>query len=1006
MLLRLILAAVVAAHFAVQLAHGVAEHPENLKPTLVVQTGHDGNVTAVAFSPDGKILATGSYDNTLRLWDTRTGSELTTIAHTHGPIEHLRFTSDGKKLGGAVFSDIKLWDANSGEELQTFKTNISSAVFAFSPDEKILAAQNLDRGKVQLWEVSTGKTLHLLQSQVQPAENGKKLIPWVSCLAFSPDSKTLVSGGQHELEWWDVQEGIELHQVKLSFEPWSLAFDHEGTTLAVGGGQGTTTLLNASTGEEVEGLRGQAGYFTVIGYSPDGRVLGSETTHELKLRDTVTQSELYTFRGSFNFNDQSFAFDPDSKILAFGSGNQVVLWDIYARKVRFVLKGHSAPAGFLAFSHDGTRLASATYSATVKFWRLNSATETHTFLAEDPHTMHQVAISPDFNTIAVGTHSAIQLWDAATATKLHEFPVQRQYPSLPEAKYMSAAPVSFSPNSRILAGESAEGVVGLWDVVTGAELHTLKGSHSIFAIAFSRDGKMLATGGFFDDVRIWNVITGEPIAVLKNSTSVQALCFSPDGKLLATDGDHGTIKLWDVLTHNQMQILKGHADSVLALTFSPDGRILASGAEDSTIVLWNAITGRQLRKLEGHTNQVRSLAFRLDSKILASTGLDSTVKLWDTRSGHELTSLIALDRDDWAVLDQEGRFDASTAGMQLMHWMVGKEAIALEQLKDRYWDPGLLAKILGYNSELRRDVNGFDRVALYPELTFPGPVGQDGKLRLQLTDRGGGIGRVQVFVNQKEYKVFPPVQARTPSPTVVLSVDLTRAPTLLRGQVNQVSVVVWNRDGYLWGSSESMEWTPPGRSGHHPDELYAVIVGISFYASPDPNLQLTLPVKDATKIARAIAIAGKRRFGPEHVHVTLLTSPVKPDSVLPTKQNIRQAFEQLRKMQPNDLLILYFSGHGVSAHGMYAYPTEEASTLEFSDNERLSKEAITDRELADWIIKIPARHQVLILDTCAAGAAEARLAKVRDIPGDQARAIERYKDRTGFYVLMGQLQMP
>jgi uncharacterized protein YjiK len=194
--------------------------------------------------------------------------------------------------------------------------------------------------------------------------------------------------------------------------------------------------------------------------------------------------------------------------------------------------------------------------------------------------------------------------------------------------------------------------------------------------------------------------------------SVNSVAISPDSKVLASGSDDHTIKLWDVATGTQLRALEGHTSYVSSVAFSPDGKTLASGV-DTRIKLWDVATGMQLRVFEAHTAGVCSIAFSPDGKTLASGG-DTKIKLWNTKSGQELASLIALDKADWAVVTRDGRYDASPAAMELMHWVVGLEVISLNQLKERYYEPNLLPKLLGYNKEPLRDISAFAEVKLPP----------------------------------------------------------------------------------------------------------------------------------------------------------------------------------------------------------------------------------------------------------------------------------------------------
>ncbi len=482
---------------------------------------------------------------------------------------------------------------------------------------------------------------------------------------------------------------------------------------------------------------------------------------------------------------------------------------------------------------------------------------------------------------------------------------------------------------------------------------------------------------------------------------------------------------------------------IRSLAFSPDGRTLAS-ASITTVKLWNLASGSELRGLIGHTDHVMSVAFNPDGHKLISGGGDGSLRVWDTVSGNQLAAVYALDATDWAALDPQGRFDASPGGMALMHYIVEEqcgesapfpERVSLDQLKDRYYEPGLTAKAFGFNKEPLRNVSNFDHVNMYPQIRGLN-VDPSGKLSLKLMNCGGGIGQVQVFVNDKQFIA----DARGPQPDpkaqeTTLKVDLKGAPVIL-GQLNEVRVVAWNRERYVHSRGEIADYIPGSgasakgvipvepselKPAKHQADLYAVVAGVSTYS--DQKLDLGFSSKDAESMANALQLAGDRLFGCGHVHIYLFSSSEKAPAAepcmtgssatvdevtwaAPTKTNLQRAFAAAGKARPQDVLVVYLSGHGVAFGDKYVYPTADANTIDpdilSRDRELLSQTAITSDELADWVNKgIPATHEVMILDTCAAGAAAARMAQMREVPGDQTRALDRLKDNTGFHMLMG-----
>ncbi|HUK88683.1 MAG TPA: caspase family protein, partial [Terriglobales bacterium] len=191
---------------------------------------------------------------------------------------------------------------------------------------------------------------------------------------------------------------------------------------------------------------------------------------------------------------------------------------------------------------------------------------------------------------------------------------------------------------------------------------------------------------------------------------------------------------------------------------------------------------------------------------------------------------------------------------------------------------------------------------------------------------------------------------------------------------------------------------PPAKA----PELYAIVAGITEYASP--TLRLRFAASDAEDIAKALELGARRLFGADRVHLTLLASSDDPRALPPTKANFLHAFEEARRAHPEDVFLLYLAGHGTTlARGsdLYLYLTADARGFDLSDPELRRASSISSEELVQWVKQVPALKQVMILDTCGAGGAAAKLVEKRDVPGDQVRAIDRLKDRTGFHVLMG-----
>ena len=588
------------------------------------------SILSVAFSPDGRLLATADVNGEIHLWQIALGQPILSCKGHAGWVHSIAFSPDGKMLCSASSDHtVKLWDVSDGSCLKTLtghNQRVRSAVF--SPDGKLIASGASD-ATIRLWDTNSGQCLKVLSGH----EN------YIWSVAFSPDGSMIASGSEdRSIKLWDVKTG-ECRQMLLEHNRWvrTVAFSPDGKLLVSGSGDRTIKIWETSTGKCLRTLTRHTQRLRSVAFSPDGKLIASGSgDRTVRLWSVADGQCLKTLHGH-NSLLTSVAFSPDGTILATGGEDRSVrLWEVNTGSCIDIWQGYGSWIQSVAFSPDGKTLASGSEDKTVRLWNLEDAQSLKmpSSVALEGHRgwVCSVAFSPDGKHLASGSSDySVKLWDVGTGQCLKTLQGHSRW----------IGSVAFSPDGLTLASCGGDYTVKLWDIITGNCLTTLQGHAGwLWSVQFSPDGITLASASEDQTIKLWDIRTGKCIKTLVGHTSwVQGISFSPDGKLLASASCDCSIRLWDVVTGECLKTLQGHTSWVQSVAFSPDGEILASGSCDHTVKLWNPSTGKCQQTILAHQSWVWSVAFSPDGKIVASGGQDETIRLWDIQTGKCLDML-------------------------------------------------------------------------------------------------------------------------------------------------------------------------------------------------------------------------------------------------------------------------------------------------------------------------------------------------------------------------------
>ncbi len=603
-----------------------------------------GGVTCVAYSPDGKLLASCDTRGQIQICSAQDGKQLLSWrGHAHW-VWAVAFTPNGQTLV-SVADDylVKLWDATTGECLQSLSGHTYSVnAIAISTDGQLLATSGQDT-IIRLWDITHPGSAE----EILPSLQGHTERVW--SLVFSQDNNTLISCSEDlTIKIWNLTTGTCV-QTLPAHSHWirSIALSPDGEYLASASYDCTIQVRKISTGECVETLSGHLKPITCVAFSPDGQFLVSSSFDQtLKLWNLSVGDCETTFYGHSN-RAWTVAFHPNGKQFASGGDDHATkLWNLETRECEKTLRGHTNSVLGIAVSPDAKLLAGGYEDQTVRLWDFRQGQYLKTLYGHT-NRVWSVAFAPVPITVPLdwsedNQSSEVTLLASGSADYTIKFwhPQTGQCLQTLRGHSSWVWSVVFSPDGTYLASASYDQTVKLWEVKTGKCLCTFEGhSSSVVAITFSPNGQYLVSSGFDTTIKIWEVKTGQCLTTLSDhENSVWSLAFSPDSQWLASASFDTTVRIWDFNRRQCAHILAGHNTPVAAVAYSPDGQSLISGGFDCTLRIWDVRGGFCRKVIKEHLGLISSLLWF--KEIIISASFDESIKLWDAR-GNSHTSLVA-----------------------------------------------------------------------------------------------------------------------------------------------------------------------------------------------------------------------------------------------------------------------------------------------------------------------------------------------------------------------------
>jgi WD40 repeat protein len=1003
--------------------------------------GDDGKIhgssPSATISRDGKNIARIDYFHLQRdsiilvIADIRSGRRLDTLQGFFPALGLISYSPDGKNIiaiGQYYFKDSSandpgrdprqpswatmVWNAGTGKlqhilKLGNFSSydrwnsdgEMNSSELFFDPANKDLLFINTGF-TIEPWNMITGKIVLSL------AELTKK-----GSYRLSKNKRTVFIKDDHTLQVIDVLTGKITGSFHPSAKIESYRVDEKNSVLLVITNN-QVQILDLASGKLLRSFNGENEKITAFAYSPFEKYISIVTRYELDKEDEEDRYKVKLWDWGSNHFIWSLDiagekvrpnFSPDGKSLAIqynetaedGYDDELTVIDITTGKNRSNFLGHASYARCGAFSPDKKRIVTAYSDSTIKIWDSQKGQFLAT-LSGHQDLVNMVEFNSDGSYLASASNdSTAKIWDAYSGKLLHTL----------NGNDGPVYAARFSPDTKYLVTVSDhDGRV--WEVGSGKLLRVLKGSGGIDAL-FSPDGKYIISGS-----RVWNTLTGKLLYDLDwHNGTLKYSQFSTDGKYIVTASGDETAKLWSVEYGELLYSFDEHTDEVVFATFSKDNKEVITASLDNTVKVWDVQTGKLKRSLDlGANTVVMDVDIEGNKLLCVSSG--SLTSIVDLSTGERLYSYLSMEKSGFLTVDKFGRFDGTENARKLLYFVCDDEVIELDQVKDQLWTPGLVERIVNGDSINALKLADLDICGLTPQVKEMGSSAEEYHFRI--TPRRGGIGETALYMNGIEIRRYTRSQLKYSSGNYELVVKKNELHNyLMRGQDNAVNVKAWVADNTISSRGAIVQLQSTKDSMAIPN-LYAVFVGISDYKGNE--LDLKYAAKDAQDISYALSIAARKLLnndGKEHVF-TYDLSTAAGRLRLPEKAGIRKTLEEIgSKAKANDILLLFFAGHGVMEgkdKKQFYFLTADASRTAVGT--AIGDMGISTAELTEWVKPefIKAQKRIMIFDACNSGQlikdfvqlgkpGQGYVAARSDENGQQIKAIEKLNSQSGMIIL-------
>jgi WD40 repeat protein len=647
-------------------------HESATKARVAVATWHEGPVQGCAWSPDGDRIVTGSRDNTVRIWEARTGRCVATLAGHQKAVSGCAWSPDGQRIVSASWDKtLRIWEARTGRCVTTLAGHAGSVIgCGWSPDGQRVASASYDR-TLRIWEANSGQCLATLLGHTRG----------VNGCAWSPDGERIVSVSDDcTISVWQTRSGRCL----ATFSGHSrfvhgCAWSPEGQRIVSASWDKTVRIWEVRTGRCVAMLAGHREAVSGCAWSPDGdRIVSASNDKTLRIWEAKTDRCVAMLAGHREAVS-GCAWSPEGQRIASVSEDKSLrIWEAKTGQCVATLAGQQNWVISCVWSPNGQRIVSASDDYTLRIWEAKSSRCVAT-LAGHGSAVLGCAWSPDGErVVSASWDKTLRIWEAKTGRCVatlagHEGPVRG---------------CAWSPDGERVVSASWDRTLRIWEAKTGGCVAMLVGHrHSVAGCAWSPDGHRIVSASGDKRLRIWEAKSRRCLARLRGHEDLITGCaWSPDGQRIVSASDDKTLRIWEAQTGQCVATLVGHEGPVGGCGWSPDGERIVSASEDKTLRIWEAETGRCVATLAGHESAALGCAWSPNGERIVSASHDGTVRTWDAATGVELAPTMYHlktpdDQPTWCAVDHQNNkiLACDAEAWRSLGWIVPDERLGMPE---------------------------------------------------------------------------------------------------------------------------------------------------------------------------------------------------------------------------------------------------------------------------------------------------------------------------------------